>query len=249
MPRSFLEIAFDGTAYAGWQVQPHSPSVQAEVERALAVALGEERVEVTGCGRTDAGVHASSFFLHFDHAGPIAEPERFTHSLNGLLPPDIAVYRLLPVPDDGHARFSAMERGYRYRIHHRKDPFLRGRSYLFRPALDVAAMTAACAPLLGRHAFTSFCRTGSDAKTMDCDLREARWEAQDHGCAFVVKADRFLRNMVRALVGTCLEVGQGQQDTGHLARVLEAQDRSTAGRSVPAEGLFLEHVRYPFIDP
>ncbi|MBV6404949.1 MAG: tRNA pseudouridine(38-40) synthase TruA [Flavobacteriales bacterium] len=247
LPRYFLEIAFLGTAYRGWQLQPDRPSVQAEVERAMRLVLRREKVSVVGCGRTDTGVHASRFFLHFDHGGEAPLDDRLVYGLNSLLPDDIGVKRLIAVPDDAHARFSATERGYRYRIHRRKDPFLEGRSHLLRPALDVEAMNTACAHLLGRQDFSSFCKAGSDARTMLCEVRRARWTATPHGCEFEVRADRFLRNMVRAIVGTCLLIGRGHRPPEHMAAVLAARDRSAAGKSAPARGLYLEHITYPFI--
>lgn len=247
MPRYFLEIAFLGTAYRGWQLQPDRPSVQAEVERAMRFALHRERVSVVGCGRTDTGVHASQFFLHFDHGGEASLDDRFVYSLNSLLPDDIGVMRLIAVPDDAHARFSATERGYRYRIHRRKDPFLEGRSHLLRPALDVVAMNEACAALVGTQDFSSFCKAGSDARTMICDVRLARWSEHANGYDFEIRADRYLRNMVRAIVGTCLPIGRGHRPPAHMKEVLAMRDRGAAGRSAPARGLYLERVTYPFI--
>lgn len=246
-PRYFLEIAFNGTPYRGWQLQPDAPSVQAEVEKALRFALHMERVVVVGCGRTDTGVHASSYWLHFD--APSAEPlgERLVGSLNALLPESIGVKRIVSVADDAHARFSATERGYVYRIIRRKDPFLVDLAHEMRPALDVEAMNAACACLIGRQDFSSFQRTGSDNRTSICDVRVARWECTVEGYRFTIRADRYLRNMVRAIVGTCLVIGRGLQPSEHMQAVLSARDRSAAGRSAPARGLYLDHVVYPFI--
>lgn len=247
MPRYFLELAFNGTAYRGWQFQPAAPSVQAEVERALRFALHQEKVNAVGCGRTDTGVHASRYFLHFDVPDERILDERFVYSLNSMLPKDIAVYRLMAVGEKDHARFSATERGYAYRIHIEKDPFLQDRSHPMRPPLDVAAMNAACEVLIGHQDFSSFCKAGSDAKTMLCDVRQAHWVHAPNGYLFRIKADRFLRNMVRAIVGTSLRIGKGQQPATHMAEVLAARDRHAAGRSAPACGLYLEHVRYPFV--
>lgn len=246
-PRHFLEIAFNGTPYRGWQLQPDAPSVQAEVEKALRFALHQQRVVVVGCGRTDTGVHASSYWLHFD--APATEPlgERLVNSLNALLPDSIAVKRIVSVADDAHARFSATERGYIYRIIRRKDPFQVDLAHELRPALDVEAMNAACTCLVGRQDFSSFQRTGSDNRTSICDVRVARWEATDEGYRFTIRADRYLRNMVRAIVGTCLLIGRGQKPPEHMKAVLDARDRSAAGRSAPARGLYLDHVVYPFI--
>ncbi|MBK6343359.1 MAG: tRNA pseudouridine(38-40) synthase TruA [Flavobacteriales bacterium] len=247
LPRYFLEIAFCGTAYRGWQRQPDAPSVQAEVERALQFALHRHKVNAIGCGRTDTGVHATQFFLHFDGPGDAPLDDRFMYSLNSLLPDDIAVTRVIAVPDDAHARFSATERGYCYRIHREKDPFLTDRSHQLRPALDVAAMNEGCKALIGTHDFSSFQKVGTDVKTSICDVREAVWAETPNGYVFRIKADRFLRNMVRAIVGTGMRIGKGQQPAGHMAEVLAAKDRHAAGRSAPACGLYLEHVVYPFL--
>jgi tRNA pseudouridine38-40 synthase len=249
MPRYFLEIAFNGSAYRGWQFQPAAPSVQAEVERALRFALHLEKVSAVGCGRTDTGVHASRYYLHFDVPDERELGERFVYSLNSLLPKDIAIYRIIPVEPKDHARFSATERGYAYRIHVQKDPFLVDRSHQLRPPLDVDRMNEACQVLIGRQDFASFCKTGTDVKTTLCDLREARWEPAENGYIFRIKADRFLRNMVRAVVGTCIRIGKGHAEAAHMAEVLAALDRHAAGRSAPACGLYLEHVVYPFIPP
>lgn len=246
-PRYFLELAYNGSAYSGWQRQLTANSVQAEVERALQFALHQHKVNAIGCGRTDTGVHATKYFLHFDGPNDRVLDERFVYSLNSLLPDDIAVHRIISVPDDAHARFSATERGYCYRIHQHKDPFLVDRSHQLRPPLDVERMNEACKVLIGKQDFTSFCKAGSDVKTMICDVREATWENVPNGHLFRIKADRFLRNMVRAIVGTCIRIGKGQQPSTHMAEVLAAKDRHAAGRSAPACGLYLEHVLYPFI--
>lgn len=247
MPRYFIELAYNGTAYRGWQFQPAAPSVQAELERAMRFALHLPKVSVVGCGRTDTGVHATRYYAHFDLPEERVLGERFAYSLNSLLPKDIAVYRIFEVPSDAHARFSATERGYAYRIHIEKDPFLQDRSHPMRPPLNVEAMNTACQVLLGRQDFTSFCKAGSDAKTMLCDVRQAEWSHVPNGYLFRIKADRFLRNMVRAVVGTSLRIGKGLAPMEHMAQVLAARDRHAAGRSAPACGLYLEHVRYPFV--
>jgi len=200
-----------------------------------------------GCGRTDTGVHATQFFLHFDLQEERELGDRFVYSVNSLLPDDIAAYRVFPVDAEAHARFSATERGYRYLINQRKDPFLAGRSYELRPPLDLEAMTAAVPALLGKQDFSSFCLAGSDNRTMLCDVRHAAWERTAHGYAFTIRADRFLRNMVRAVVGTFLRIGKGQQPPEHMAGVIAERDRGAAGKSAPARGLYLERVTYPFL--
>jgi tRNA pseudouridine38-40 synthase len=247
LPRYFLELAYNGTAYRGWQRQAAAPSVQAEVERALQFALQQHKVNAIGCGRTDTGVHASRYYVHFDGPADKVLDERFVYSLNSLLPKDIAIYRIIPVPDKAHARFSATERGYAYRIHIRKDPFLQDRSHQLHPPLDLDRMNEACNALLGQQDFSSFCKAGSDVKTMLCDVRQAEWVHVENGYLFRVKADRFLRNMVRAIVGTSIRIGKGYKPVEHMAEVIAAKDRHAAGKSAPACGLYLEHVSYPFI--
>lgn len=247
MPRYFMEIAFDGTPYRGWQRQLAAPSVQAEVERALRIALHLPDLYVVGCGRTDTGVHATEFFLHFDAPADRVVDDRLVHSVSSMLPESIAARRVIEVADDAHARFSATERGYGYFIHRRKDPFLSGRSHLLRPALDVDAMNEACKVLIGKQDFSSFCKAGSDVKTTICDVRHARWENTASGYRFTIRADRYLRNMVRAIVGTCIRIGKRQQPAGSMTQILAAKDRGAAGKSAPARGLYLERVIYPFI--
>ncbi len=247
MPRYFLELAYNGTAYRGWQTQLTAPSVQSELERAMRSILHRDRIALVGCGRTDTGVHAARYYAHFDEEREL--DQRFVHGLNSLLPGDIAVYRIIPVDDDAHARFSATERGYVYRININKDPFLIGRSHQLRPALDIDRMNKACEVLMETKDFASFCRTGSDNRTTICDVREAMWQLQPNGYRFSIKADRFLRNMVRAIVGTCIKIGKGHRPIEHMAEVIAAKDRHAAGKSAAAGGLYLDHVLYPFIDP
>jgi len=247
MPRYFLELAYDGSAYRGWQRQPAAPSVQEAVERAMRFILHEPELFVVGCGRTDTGVHATQYFLHFDLPEARELDERFVHAMNSLLPDDIAVYRVFAVSDEVHARFSATDRGYVYLINDRNDPFLAGRSYQLKPELDLAAMQAAVPALLGKQDFSSFCLAVSDAKTMICDVRLAQWERTGSGYRFTIRADRYLRNMVRAIVGTFIRIGKGQQPPSHMAEVIAARDRGAAGKSAPARGLYLQHVSYPFL--
>jgi tRNA pseudouridine38-40 synthase len=249
MPRYFLELAYNGTAYRGWQRQAEAHSVQEEVERALRFALHLQKVNAVGCGRTDTGVHAALYYAHFDVPDERELDERFAYSLNSLLPKDIAIHRVIPVAPDAHARFSATERGYAYRIHIEKDPFLQGRSHQLRPPLDVEVMNAACKVLIGHQDFSSFCKAGSDAKTMLCNVRQANWAHTNNGYVFRITADRFLRNMVRAVVGTCIRIGKGQNPVEHMTTVLQGKDRSLAGKSAPACGLYLEHIAYPFLVP
>lgn len=247
LPRFFLQLAFDGTPYRGWQRQPAAPSVQEEVERALRVALHAPDLFVVGCGRTDTGVHATDYYLHFDAPSERPVDERLVHSLNSMLPDSIAIKRVIPVSDDAHARFSAIERGYTYLILRQKDAFMADRAHVLHPPLDVAAMNKACVHLIGRQDFSSFCKAGSDTRTMICEVRMAEWVEEAHGYRFRIRADRFLRNMVRAIVGTCIRIGKGQAPPESMGAVIAARDRSMAGKSASARGLYLEHVVYPFI--
>ena len=250
--RYFIELSYDGTAYCGWQVQPNGESVQGCIQRALSMLLREE-VSITGAGRTDAGVHAAMMVAHVDIPADLS-PEatnQLVYRLNGILPHDIAIHRIYPVPDDMHARFSALARTYYYYVHTRKSPFLRDRSWRLVHAPDFEAMNRAAATLLEYEDFTSFSKVNTDTKTNICHVRSARWvQLADYEWRFEITADRFLRNMVRAIVGTLMEVGRGQLSLEGFRQVIERKDRSAAGDSVPARGLFLQEVKYgPSPDP
>ena len=249
MPRYFMELAYDGTPYRGWQRQvAGTTTVQEEVEKALRMKLRSPKVTALGCGRTDTGVHASSYFLHFNAAEPLADPAGFSNSMNALLPSAIAIKRTFPVDEKSHARFSATEREYTYLIHRQKDPFLHDKSYLLRIELDVQAMHAACQVLIGKKNFSCFQRTGSDNSTSICDVRKVAWEATENGYRFNIVADRYLRNMVRAIVGTCIRIGKGNWDTAKMAEILASGERGKAGKSAPACGLYLSRISYPFTE-
>ena len=244
--RRFVQLSYDGSPFCGWQVQPNVPSVQAEMERALSIVFGEP-VTVVGAGRTDTGVNARHYIAHFDvSVWPDEGAVRLLRKLNAILPPAIVAEAFYPVADNAHARFDAVSRTYRYYIHTAKDPFIRHSCRCWYD-FDVAAMNRAAETLLGRHDFSSFEKTGGDNKTSLCTVTEARWEAvDDTHLVFTITADRFLRNMVRATVGTLLEVGRGRQAPSWVETVLAAQDRSEAGQSVIGEALFLEDIRYPY---
>lgn len=246
LQRYFLEIAFKGTEFHGWQIQPGVDTVQSTVEAALEQVL-RVKTSVMGCGRTDTGVHATQFFLHFEHKGEDLLGEDLVRSLNGVLHSDIAVKRLIPVDEKTHARFDAKEREYKYFVHVNKDPFLSGRSLMLFHSLDMNEMNKAAAFLLGKQDFSSFCRTGSDVKTHLCDVRKAEWIEEKNNYVFSISADRFLRNMVRAVVGTLLDVGAGRMSIEQFKEVIEAQDRTKASKSALACGLYLSRVDYPFL--
>ena len=244
--RLFVQLSYDGSPFCGWQSQPDVPSVQDEMERALSIALGE-KITVVGAGRTDTGVNARHFLAHFDvSAWPHEESERLLRKINAILPTAIVAEAFYPVADNAHARFDAISRTYRYYIHLTKDPFARHSCRCWYK-LDVDAMNRAAALLLGRHDFSSFEKTGGANKTDICTVTEASWTAVDPThLVFTITADRFLRNMVRATVGTLLEVGRGRRAPEWVAEVLAARDRCQAGQSVIGEALFLEEIRYPY---
>jgi tRNA pseudouridine38-40 synthase len=245
--RFFLFLAYEGTRYQGWQVQPHTQdTVQAVLNAKLSMLL-REPVEVTGCGRTDTGVHASAFYAHFDttrEALPESE-ERFVYHLNAVLPAEIAVYAAQKVTFEAHSRFNAVYREYEYHITRIKNPFGGTQSWLLRDELDVEHMNA-CAALFLKHTdFGAFCKTGGNAKTTLCNVSRAEWRVKGHTLIFTIGANRFLRNMVRAAVGTLLDAGRGKLSVDDVQRILNSGSRSEAGQSVPARGLFLTDVRYP----
>lgn len=241
--RYFLEISYDGTNYHGWQRQPGVSTVQQTLEESLSTIFQAE-VSVTGCGRTDTGVHATQFFAHFDLSQEV-ESSLLTHKLNTILPSDIAALNAFVVVEDTNARFAATERSYLYRIHQIKDPFQVDRSYYFKPELDLELMNKAASHMLEVDDFESFCKAKTQNMTNLCDVREAVWAQHGSNIEFRITADRFLRNMVRAVVGTLLEVGLGKMSVEEFKEVIASKDRSAAGRSVPACGLYLEKVSYP----
>ena len=242
--RYFADIEFDGTAYSGWQIQPHSPSVQQTLEEALALFL-RCKVDVTGAGRTDAGVHASQMIAHFDLETP-QDPDWMMHKLNGILPQDIAVHRIWPVRPDAHARFDAVSRTYKYYVTLNKSAFHREYSWYLVNEPDFGLMNQAAEMLLSTVDFTSFSKLHTDTKTNDCRVIEALWTPLEDGrWVFTITADRFLRNMVRAIVGTLMEVGRHKLTLEEFKKIIENKDRCSAGDSAPAQGLFLHKIVYP----
>lgn len=251
--RYFIYLSYDGTAYHGWQVQPNGESVQETIQRALSTLLRTE-TSITGAGRTDAGVHAAMMVAHFDaDESQLPKSKRdeqspldyLVYRLNGMLPADIAIKRIIPVAADAHARFSALARTYYYYVHTCKSPFLRDRSWRLVSVPDFEAMNRAAAMLMEYTDFTSFSKLNTDTKTNICHVRSARWtQLSDHEWRFEITADRFLRNMVRAIVGTLMEVGRGQLTLDGFRQVIEQKNRCAAGDSVPARGLFLVNVEY-----
>lgn len=242
--RWFLRLSYRGESFHGWQVQPGVVTVQSVIEGALDRLLGHA-TPIVGAGRTDAGVNARLMVAHLDLPDDFTPDERFLRSLNALCGRDIAIEAIEKVAPDAHARFDATERTYRYFVHTRKDPFLGKLSWQAPASLDFEAMNRAADLLLGRRDFTSFSKLHTDVKTNNCDLRRARWHQIDDGrWYFEIAADRFLRNMVRAVVGTLVDVGRGKMPPEGVLAILEAKDRCSAGTSMPAEPLFLWDVKY-----
>ena len=243
--RYFIYLSYNGKEYVGWQRQPNGISVQQRLEESLSTILREE-ISVVGAGRTDAGVHARLMVAHVDLAEPLEDPAALAGKLNRLLPKDIAIRKIVPVTDDAHARFSATARTYRYYLCTEKDPFLYEFSYRVHAMPNVEAMNKACQILFEYTDFTSFSKLHTDVKTNNCTITQAEWVREgDSRLVFTITADRFLRNMVRAIVGTLLEVGSGKLSIDGFRRVIEQKDRCRAGNSVPGHALFLEHVEYP----
>ncbi|XOV69046.1 MAG: tRNA pseudouridine(38-40) synthase TruA [Fluviicola sp.] len=243
LQRYFLELSYDGTDFFGWQKQPKDISVQEVIETQLSKLHSNRPVSVVGCGRTDTGVHAYHYILHVD-IPHVDDLDKFQFKLNRMLPDSIAIQDVYPVSDDWHARFSASSRTYRYFIHQKKDPFETRHSLYFPQKLNVKAMNEAAQLLLGTQDFTSLSKLHTDVKTNICTVTEAKWYSDNTPLFFEIRADRFLRNMVRATVGTLLEVGLGKVQPHEVKDILEAKDRGAAATSVPPQGLFLWKIEY-----
>lgn len=242
--RYFIQLSYRGTAYHGWQFQPNGISVQEVLEQKLSMIL-KERISIVGSGRTDAGVHAEQQFAHFDIEQPIKLTDLMIHALNCMLPSDIAIQSIFPVAPDVHARFSAVTRYYQYRIRKQKSPFLDFLVYVFRPELNIPLMNEAAALLLQHTDFESFSKVRTKVSHFRCVIHRAEWVIENDQLVFHIKANRFLYGMVRTLVGTMLEIGQGRMTIAEFKQILLAKDRTKAGRSAPASGLSLVEVGYP----
>ncbi len=244
MERYFTELSFKGTRYFGWQVQNGQITVQEVLERTFSLFL-RQPIQFTGAGRTDAGVHARYFVAHFD-ANPLTEDfSGIVYKLNRFLPEDITLYRIWRVPDGAHARFSALSRTYTYTLARVKDPFLTDTALLFTLPLDIGKMNEAASVLLHTSDFTSFSKLHSDVKTNICRVNSAFWETEGDKLVFTITADRFLRNMVRAVTGTLLEVGKGRISVKKFEEIIGRKNRCEAGTSLPSRGLSLSEIRYP----
>lgn len=241
--RYFLQLAYFGKPFHGWQIQPGLPTVQEQLNKALSQRFKTE-INVTGAGRTDTGVHAREMVAHFDLPEAIEDRDFALNQLNKILGPHIALEALWPVPETAHARFDAWERAYEYWIARKKDPFLQDYSAYYGYPLDLVAMQEGAGHLLGEQDFKALSKA-SDVKHHLCQVREAKWEVSDHLWIFHIRANRFLRNMVRAVVGTLIWVGQGRLSADDIPAILASGQRSNAGFSAPPEGLYLTEIKYP----
>lgn len=241
--RYFLQFSYYGKAYHGWQGQPNAITVQQVLQESLSTLIKQE-VVLMGAGRTDTGVHAKQMFAHLDVETPLEE-EAMVYRMNAFLPDDIAVQKLFRVPDNAHARFDAIERTYEYLVVQRKNPFYMDSAHYVRIPLDVGKMNEAAALLLQYEDFECFSKSNTDVRTFLCDIKKAQWTKNEEVLVFTIRANRFLRNMVRAIVGTLLDVGLGKRTLQDVKAVINSKDRSKAGASVPAKGLYLTKISYP----
>ncbi|HEY0056480.1 MAG TPA: tRNA pseudouridine(38-40) synthase TruA [Pedobacter sp.] len=247
LQKYFIEISYDGTAYHGWQIQPNAITIQEVLDKALSTYF-RRKIETLGCGRTDTGVHATQFFAHFCNLSLSTENEtKAINSMNSLLPFDISVKQLIKVGAQSHARFDATQRSYEYHIHYRKNPFLHNRSLLQRDELNVAHMNDAARQLLTYTDFSCFSKSNTQVFTNNCKISRAEWVEATDALTFHISADRFLRNMVRAIVGTMIEIGKGKLQPEAIHDIIQSKNRSKAGASVPACGLYLTSVKYPYL--
>jgi len=252
--RYFIELLYNGTGYHGWQLQPNAVTVQECLDKALSIYF-RQQISTLGCGRTDAGVHATQFYAHFDldFESILDFPTNEVLAqkiagINSLLPYDIAVKRIFEVQNDAHARFDATERAYQYHIHFHKDPFKLNRSWLIKGKLNVESMNDAAALLLNYTDFSCFSKSHTQTFTNNCKITKANFRYENDALVFSIVADRFLRNMVRAIVGTLIKVGKNEISESDLIEIIESKNRSKAGQSVPACGLYLVAVKYPYFN-
>lgn len=246
--RYFLHLAYNGSSFFGWQIQPNHLSVQETLEKSLSLILHHDAIAVTGCGRTDTGVHASDFFAHFDWNEPLSREacHQLTNKLNNFLPKDIVIYKIFPVHPYAHARFDAEDRTYQYFISTQKNPFTHAQRFFMHRHLDVKRMNEAAQQLLNNEDFTSFSKVNTQVNNFICHVSQAQWTPHNEDLIFTITANRFLRNMVRAIVGTLVDVGLGKLTVDDFQNIINQRDRCKAGTSVPACALFLTKVRYPW---
>ncbi|MBQ9474574.1 MAG: tRNA pseudouridine(38-40) synthase TruA [Bacteroidales bacterium] len=246
MPRYFIHLAYNGANYCGWQRQPNLPTVQQTLEEALGTLL-RQPIGIVGCGRTDTGVHASDFYAHFDcdDSNGAVDMDTIAFKLNSFLPADIAIYSIREVAPNAHARFDAVSRTYEYHVANRRLPFAQGLYCRIFYEPDIETMNRGAEVLMEYDDFTSFAKLHTQVKTNICHLSEAYWRKEGEQYIFHITSNRFLRNMVRSVTGTLLDVGRGKLDLDGLRRIVERRDRSAAGVSMPPQGLFLTKVVYP----
>jgi len=242
MERYFLELSYLGTAYAGFQIQQNASTIQSEVEKALEIFF-RRKIELTGSSRTDAGVHSLQNYFHFDDAGEIKPTA--VYNLNALLPPDISIKRLTRMAPSSHSRFDAISREYRYYIYKEKNPFLNDRAYFYPYPLDLGLLNQAASIIMNENDFSSFSKRRTQVKTYLCKIESSQWQNENDSLVYYVKANRFLRGMVRGLVGTMLQVGRGKISLNEFKQIIESRDATNADFAVPAHGLFLVSVNYP----
>ncbi|RVT72280.1 tRNA pseudouridine(38-40) synthase TruA [Flavobacterium sufflavum] len=254
--RYFIKLAYNGTPYHGWQIQPNAASVQETLNKAFSVLLNSD-INLMGAGRTDTGVHAKEMYAHFDFENTFDIP-KLVHKLNSYLPKDIVIYEIFPVADDAHCRFDATKRTYEYHINVFKDAFLQEQSWYFHQSLDVDLMNEAAKLLFNHTDFQCFSKVNTDVNTFDCTIFEAYWtrggaeqsgaKQQGNKLIFTISANRFLRNMVRSIVGTLVNIGLGKITLADFNTIIESKSRDKAGFSVPAHGLYLTKIEYPYLD-
>lgn len=244
--RFFIQLSYNGTNYHGWQIQPNATSVQETLTKALGVVLNNKSIVIMGAGRTDTGVHASQMFAHFEYENVI-DSKTIAHKLNSFLPNDIAVSNIIAVDQNAHARFDAKQRTYEYQINLTKNVFLDELSWYFNKELNVEAMNNAANLLMEFTDFQCFSKVHTDVNTFNCKISQAFWQREKNQLIFTISADRFLRNMVRSIVGTLVNVGLGKISKADFQAIIESKDRKKAGFSVPAHGLYLTEIKYDYI--
>ena len=244
--RYFIKLAYNGTPYNGWQIQPNAPSVQETLNKAFSVLLHSE-ISLMGAGRTDTGVHAREMYAHFDFDAPF-DTQKLVYKLNSFLPKDIVIYAIFSVADEAHCRFDATKRTYEYHINTFKDAFLQEQSWYLNQKLDVDLMNEAAKLLLQYTNFQSFSKVNTDVNTFDCTIFEAHWTQKDNKLIFTISANRFLRNMVRSIVGTLVNIGLHKINLDNFKSIIESKNREKAGFSVPAHGLYLTKIESPYIE-
>ena len=245
--RYFIKLDYNGSAFHGWQIQPNAVTVQEWINKALSNLLKED-IAVVGCGRTDTGVHARNFYAHFDsNNAQLQQNSDFIFKLNRFLPKEIVIHNIKKMDNDAHCRFDAISRTYKYYINKSKNPFYYMYAAYNYGELDINAMNRAAKKLFDYTDFTSFSKVDTDVKTNNCKVMEAKWHEAENQLVFTIKADRFLRNMVRAIVGTLLDVGKGKLTIDGFCNIIELKDRSKAGTSASAKALFLDDVGYPYL--